>query len=72
MQNLDPQDRRPDRWSPDPQIVTIDPADVRLQLVSHPDTNELVSVNLMDARGDLLVQMAPLVEVTDDTIILTG
>lgn len=68
--HIDPEDRRPDTFSPDPQIILIDPYDIGLELISDPVTNQLVNVNLRDSRGELLLQLDGVLEAAD-TIILT-
>jgi hypothetical protein len=68
---LDPQDVRPDPSSPDPQIIMIDPADVRFAFLTDPRTGELDWVVMTDDRGETLVTWC-VADETDDTILLTG
>jgi hypothetical protein len=66
----DPQDLRPEQWSPDPKLVMVAPADLRFQLCSDPATNRLYVVQMLDCNGELLATFSILDEV-DDEIILT-
>ena len=69
-EHLDPQDQRPDLWGPKPQIILIDPQDIRLELIADPWGNRLIDVNLRDSRGELLLQLDGVLDAAD-TIILT-
>jgi hypothetical protein len=56
-QHIDPLDQRPSLGGPEPQIVFVDPANVRWQLVFEPEMHELQFVEMLDENGELIVRL---------------
>jgi hypothetical protein len=69
MPDIDHQDARPDTWSPDAQIILIDPNDVRFELLIDPATDVLDWVVMRDNRGEVLAQFA-VADTVADTILM--
>lgn len=62
-------DARPDPWSPESQVIFIDPRDVRFDLLVNPITDALDWVVMLDDHGEVLAQFS-VAETIDDTILM--
>lgn len=56
---------------PDPQIVSIDPRDIRVDFLWHPLTHELDWVVVTDNCGNVLLQLPAMLDETYDPVVVT-
>lgn len=50
-------DARPECWGTEPQFICVDPSAVSVRLFADPITGQLGHADLIDANGDVVVQL---------------